>query len=292
MIYRSTTTLITHKFTIIILLLIITAGCKSSKDGDSVLVRFRDYELTLDEVNFHIPKNISGDDSARYAKLYIEQWKMEHSLMEAAKERISNIDEKIEYKVRDYRRKMIVDELHHFLIKNNPPPTVSDMEAEKYYKDNIQQFISGGNMYWYAYIKSSDPQVQQINNQIISPNVNERSALLDWCKKHAEEYKLDDRYVSAQELGYLSELVKNDLGKIIPNSSPSLFITNDEDGKIKYHLFFMRDVIKSGKYIPFGSVKKEIKKVIQIRKQTAQIEQFEANTFEQAQAAKEFKGGD
>jgi hypothetical protein len=263
------------------------SGCKWSDKQEQVIVKYRDAELTLDELRFHIPKDANPTDSARYAKLYIEQWKMEQCLIEAARSRISGLEETVEYQMRDYRRKMMVDALHRYLLENNPAPAVTDQEAERYYKDNIQQFISGGNMYWYAYIKSSNAQIQQLNNQIISPNVNERTALLEWAKKNAEEYKLDDAYTAPQELNRLSEIVKNDLSRINPNTNPSLFLTN-EDNTIKYHLFFMRDVVKPGKYIPFASVKDEIKKTITLRKQTLEIERFEANTYEQAQAAREF----
>jgi len=270
-----------------VVLLSTLSGCKWSDKDEQIIVKYRDAELTLDELRFHIPKDVNPTDSARYAKLYIEQWKMEQCLIEAAKSRVSGLEESVEYQMRDYRRKMMVDALHRYLLENNPAPAVTDQEAERYYKDNIQQFISSGNMYWYAYIKSSNAQIQQLNNQIISPNVNERTALLEWAKKNAEEYKLDDAYTAPQELNRLSEIVKNDLSRINPNTNPSLFLTN-EDNTIKYHLFFMRDVVKPGKYIPFASVKDEIKKTITLRKQTLEIERFEANTYEQAQAAKEF----
>lgn len=264
------------------------SGCRWSDKDEQVIVRYRDEALTLDELRFHIPRGVNATDSTRYAKLYIEQWKMEQCLIEAARSRVSGLDETVEYQIRDYRRKMMVDALHRHLLENNPPPTVTDQEAERYYKDNIQQFISSGSMYWYAYIKSSNVQIQQLNTQIISPNVNERTALLEWAKKNSEEYKLDDAYAAPQELNRLSEVVKNDLSHINPNTNPSLFLTN-ENNTIKYHLFFMRDVVKPGKYIPFASVKESIKKTITLRKQSLEIERFEANTYEQAQATKEFQ---
>lgn len=267
-------------------------NCTSSHD--TVVASYKDEKLTLSELREHIPRGCGEVDSTRYANLYIEEWKMEQCLVDAAFERDGDVESKIENKLKDYRRKMIISELHKYLINNNPLPTITDDEAEKYYKDNIQQFISQGNLYWYGYIRSKDPSVQNFSQKLMSPNEIEKKELLDWCKKNAIEYKLDEVYEAPHIINHLSDLVQTDLTNIAPNSPTVVLISNpNPDGnnpanKIIYHLFYMRDIVKPGKNIPFASLKNDIKRILLQKKQKDAIEQFEAGMYERAKSTGEF----
>jgi len=236
-------------FMLILIMLVLQLGC--SGDNDTVVASYKGEKLTLGEVKDHVPDGSSKADSSRYATMFIEEWKMEQCLVDAALERVGDAEARIENKMKDYRRKMIINELHNFLLANNANPTIDDDEAEKYYKDNMQQFISQGNLYWYGYIRSKDPSVQNFTQKLISPNEIERTELLQWCKQNALEYKLDEVYEAPHVINHLSELVQTDLTNINPNSPPAVLISNpnpentDNSKNIIYHLFLYERYCKN-----------------------------------------------
>ena len=72
-----------------VLLTVIRTGCTSKGEpGKDVLARYGGNQLLREEIDFFLPEQVEGEDSARYAKQYIEKWVRNQAIVEEAKKEI------------------------------------------------------------------------------------------------------------------------------------------------------------------------------------------------------------
>ena len=86
------------------------------------------------------------DDSAKLVEAYIDSWIRKQLLIQEASRKIDINEAEVERKVLDYRYSIIAYEYQNYYIKQNLDTAVSNAEIEKYYKDNIDNFILKQNI--------------------------------------------------------------------------------------------------------------------------------------------------
>ncbi len=123
-------------------------SCGSDDPDNLPVARFKSTYLSRKELKSFIPNGLSLKDSLRVSKMFIEQWIQEQALMEEAFTKVDKIDEKIQSKVEDYKRKLAILELKNSMA-TNIDTIVNEAEIKAVYDEQKASFISQETYYSY-----------------------------------------------------------------------------------------------------------------------------------------------
>ena len=130
------------------------AGCGSGEPEEDALViaRFKDKTLTSTQLDYYVPEGLAPEDSIRFANQFIDRWIREQAVMERALQDDPELIEKVNFKVEDYRAKLIMHEFHGKLVEQNKSAEVPESELRQYYEENKENFRSKEQMYSYFFL--------------------------------------------------------------------------------------------------------------------------------------------
>ena len=279
-------------------ILLFLTGCNwfGGKDVDKqVVAKYKDETLTSDMLGHHIPKNASAKDSTRYAQLYIDQWIKEMVIAEKARKVVEDLDKKIEYKVDDYRNKLILDEYRDWLLSQNADTTISEDEIRNYYDLNKRKFISPTDLYSYFYIAManiSDSDYSKATNMIGSSRLSEINQLKDWCDERlgnntVRYYKLDSSYTTETEVrniqqGFFVDLVNSKDGQVRRWSGAMT-------GQNRRYLYKRLDLVQEGEVMPLRLARAKIINILKNERKIRLIEGKEKELVADAKAGSQVK---
>lgn len=248
-----------------LLLTVLISGCGSwgdSEDETPIVVTFKDEALRQGEIQSHVPEGLSEEDSVFYADFYIEQWIREQAIADVATNRIENLEQRVEYKVRDYRRKLIVHEYTDYLIENKLDTTVSETELREYYMRERNNYLAKEDLYSYFFVVSPSEEYREIRDWLKSDEQWALDSAKAWCQKegNAETVKLDSNYANAftlneLEKGYHGNLRKVKIGQLIR-------WTGVIAGKRKRYYFKLNSIVEAGEPMPFHLVSGEMRAIL------------------------------
>lgn len=245
--------------------------------------------LTRADLNRLLPEQFdSPEDSARVAEMRIEEWQKNEVIAKKAISRLDEVEERLAPMVRDYRRKLLVEAMYQYIYENLVNNQVTQQELEAYYKKNIEQFIATETLFDVHYIKTRKEDLNNIVS-LMSTNVPQAKAeLLEWAKANAEEYILDNHFITGMEIVPMEKEIGANLSGVPPSEQVYTFVSVEQD-TVWRHLFKMRRVVGQGDYIPLDAVQEKVRRIVLSERRNAAIKEFESNAYEEARAAKEFE---
>ena len=265
-------------------LLLFWSGCGDSKPEitSKVVASYKDNKLTERMLRHYIPDGVPPKDSIRYAEQFIRQWLKEQSIMDVATKLDPTLAERIEYKVQDYRAKLIMHEYHTQLIEDSLDLEVPMKQIEAYYEANKDNFRSKENLYSYLYVVSTVSDVSEQASWMRSGEQSDFRLLKTWAEANALEFKLDTAYVGETKItqvskGYFGNLQKADIGKFIRWNGVI-------QGERRRYLFKMLDKVKSGAPLPVRLCKDKISNLIINDRKNELIERTEEKILKNARA--------
>lgn len=259
-------------------------ACVGRSADDQVVAEYRGESLTLGQLRAYLPPNLAPADSQRASQLYIQQWQTEQALADAAEKQVPDLESRIEPRVADARRKIMIDELRAYLVKDESAALITPKMIEDYYKEHIEQFIASGFLFQYRYLTSYSKDLELLKQRIVSDQEQDTRFLLQWARQNAVEFRLDDQYMEGTVLMGIQAKVKQDLTSVEAKAEPFFFETESPKGP-QYHLFYMRDIIRPGKYIPLEQVSDQIRQTLVFKRQNERIENFEQRVLQQARSS-------
>ena len=270
-----------------VMLMVVVGACRSGEVDSPVVASFERRTLTLNELRTHLPPNLKERDSIDFARHYIQEWKLEQVLMNYGEAEIDDLEEHIRYRLADARRKIIVDEVRDHITQEHLDVTLNQDQYEQFYKANITNYLANEFIFSYYYIKTASTANANLKNQILTRDNAEREQLAEWCKQNAVVYKLDADYMGPPALNAIAREVRADLSVLTPESGVQVYGSQEEQ-TMYYHIFYMADVVRPGRYIPLAAVRDEIKETLLAKRRNDVLRDFEARLFEKARAASDF----
>jgi hypothetical protein len=266
-------------FTWIGALLILLSACRGGEES-SVVASYKDTDLHLRQLEQYIPKDASEDDSTRYAKLYIDQWLKAQAIGDLAMQTIPNLQDEIEFKVEDYRQKLIMHEYSSRLIRDSLDTTIRSNDVLEYYKANTATFISPVRMYSYFYVVCRAENTGDVVEALSGTKSEDIRNLLDWAKVNALEYKLDSTYAPESVIneitkGYFGELRDAGVGRVIKWSGMI-------QGQRRRYYFKMLDKVEENGPLPVLLARDRISNILLNERKVKLIEQSEKNIVDNA----------
>lgn len=257
-----------------------SGGNRPSKD--EMIARYKNEVLLRDELDYHLPAGMLGEDSIRFAEKYIEDWLISQAVAEAAVSLINNLDQRIDFKLKNFKNHLVNHEFTEYLITRELNTLVSEEEIRNYYEKNPDKFRSKANYFSFFHIKVDNTNdYYRINAPIRSNDPDKIEELAEWAKDNALEYRLDSAFVTDAEIErvskgfYYGSIKRSRVGVVFPYSST-------EDGKVYYNYFKLLNAIKPGEMLTLELCKDRIVDIILNQRKSQLIERREKELIQQA----------
>lgn len=228
----------------------------------------------------YLPKDIAAIDSARLAKTFVKEWLKEQAVMDEALGYDKSLAEEVEYKVQDYKAKLIMHTYQNRIIEESLDKNVSNKEILAFYEANRENFISSEKLYNYFYIVTKNSDNAAAADWIRSSNPEDIVKLRDWATQNALEYKVDSAYVNEAKIefvskGYYGNLQKTEPGKLIRWNGVIR-------GEKRYYLFKMIHVVEAGQPLTLELCRNKILDLILNERKVSLIEKNEERILKNA----------
>lgn len=247
---------------------------------DGVIASYKENVLTLDMVRHYLPEGLNPGDSARISKTFIDQWLKEQAIMDEAMSYDKSLAEEVEYKVRDYKAKLIMNAYQNKIIEESLDKNVSKKEILAFYEANRDNFISSEKLYLYFYLVTANSDLAGPSDWMRSSSTSDVQKLRDWAKENALEFKIDSNYVGESTIGFVSKgyygnLQKTDPGKLIRWNGVIR-------GEKRFYLFKMIDVVEAGEPLTLQLCRNKIIDLILNERKVGLIEKNEERILKNA----------
>lgn len=230
-------------------------------DGTPVVASYNGHELTRKQLAWHMPKDVTGEDSTRLADAYIQQWLREQAICDAALSQFEGLEEEIAFMVEDDRRKHILHEYTSRLINDSLRADVGEEEILAYYRENRDKFIAREPSYSYFYISTQSTDTREVNEWMRGNDPTSLDKLVQWAQTNAIDFKLDSTFKGENELnelgkGYFGNLKKSGTGKLIR------WNTVIKGQKNIYYFFKLHAMAQPGEPKPLSLIREDIRAII------------------------------
>lgn len=270
------------QFLLCIIILASTVSCGRKKTGDLVPVaKVGDKYLYLSDIQQIFPKNVSKEDSIELAKAYITTWVKNQLLVNKAELNLTSEQQDIQNQLDAYRSSLLIHKYEEQMITDKLDTIVSDDEIEKYYNQNISNFVLENNLVKALFIKISKtaPKIEDVKKWYKSDLSEDIRKLDSYCYNYAQKYDyFHDNLVSF-------DLIKNELPGNIENEDE--FVKNnkyiEQEDSTFYYLVYLKEHISRGSVSPFDFVKLKIKDIILNKRKMKFLNDLEAKIYNDAQ---------
>jgi hypothetical protein len=265
-------------------LVVSIAGCGGGNmTGNSgAVASFKDKSLTLDMLNHYLPQGVSPKDSARFSDAFVKQWLKEQAVMDEALSYDAQLAQEVEYKVQDYKAKLIMNSYQNRIIEESLDKNVSKKEVLAFYEANKQNFISTERLYNYFYIVTSRSDNAQVGDWMRSSKPSDIVKMQEWAAENALESKVDSTYATEAKIeivskGYYGNLQKTAPGKLIRWNGVIR-------GEKRYYMFKMIDIVEPGAPLAIELCRDKIIDLILNERKVSLIEKNEERILKNARS--------
>jgi hypothetical protein len=265
------------------------AGCggKEAVNEKDLVASYKDKHLTMEMLKHYMPAEVSEKDSARLADAFVKQWLKEQAVMDEALSYDQGLAQEVEYKVRDYKAKLIMHTYQQRIIEESLDKNVSNKEVIAFYEANKDNFVSRETLYNYFYIVTRNSSLNNAADWMRNGSTNDIQQLKEWAAENALESKLDSTYVGEAKIdivskGYYGNLQKTDPGKLIRWNGVI-------KGEKRFYLFKMIDVVREGEPLAVSLCKDKILDLILNERKVSLIEKNEERILKNARTNNSIK---
>jgi hypothetical protein len=261
---------------------------KEANSDREPVARVNSAYLYKDELAGIVGVGATKEDSVSRAEAYVNSWIRKQLLIQEATRKIDINEAEVERKILDYRYSLIAYEYQTFYVKQNLDTAVMASEIEKYYKENIDNFILKQNIVRATFIKvpKTAPRTNKIKDLIYSDKEKDKTELKSYCLSFSTAYHLADSTWMV-----FDELVKNSPLTEIPNKIQFLkakpyYETSDDN-----YLYFLKVVEYriSDNISPLEFVKDDIRNIILNKRKVELAKELEDEVYNHAISENEFE---
>ena len=244
--------------------------------------------LYKDELIGIVAPGTPPEDSAKLVEAYITSWIRKQLLIQEASRKIDINEAEVERKVLDYRFSIIAYEYQNFYVNKNLDAVVSNAEIEKYYKDNVDNFILKQNIVQATFVKvpQNAPRTNKIKELIYSSREKEENELKSYCLSFSAAYHISDSTWMV-----FDELVKNSPLAEIPNKIQFLKTNPYYETSDNNFLYFLKvdNYRISDNVSPLEFVRDDIRNIILNKRKVDLAKKLEDEVYKEAQNDDDFE---
>lgn len=254
----------------------------SGADGErEPVARANNSYLYRDELVDIVAPGTPSEDSAKIVEAYINNWIRKQLLIQEAARKIDINEAEVERKILDYRYSIIAYEYQNYYVDKHLDTVISNEEIQKYYNDNVDNFILKQNIVQATFVKVpvNAPRTNKIKELIYSHRNNEQSDLKSYCLSFAAAYHISDSTWMV-----FDELVKNSPLAEIPNKIQFLKTNPYYETSDNNFLYFLKvDSYRiSDNVSPLEFVRDDIRNIILNKRKVELAKRLEDEVYNEA----------
>ncbi len=123
------------------LALILSCSTEETESNEKVIASVNNVNLTEAELLYHLPEGLSPEDSLQFVETYTEQWIQEQVVYQKAIEVLPEKSQNVDYQLEDYKRSLLMYTYEQYYIQDRLDTVVPMAEIQKYYDENLEDFI-------------------------------------------------------------------------------------------------------------------------------------------------------
>lgn len=190
-------------------------GEKVAQVGSAVL-----YKSDVEKI---VPREVSGEDSIKLVRQYVDSWAMKQLMLLKAEEMLPKEDKDVDRELEDYRMQLLIFRYENRFVEEKLDTLISESEMREYYQSHPESFITKNGIVKARLIKlhNSSPNLQVIRKLSGKNNAGNMEELEALAFNSAYKYStynntwIDLQFVSREigcDLQDLQErLAKNDI---------------------------------------------------------------------------------
>lgn len=273
-----------HTRVLYILALMMLVSCSWIRD-DKVVARVGRDRLYMSAVQDHIPDGVSREDSAAFARQYIESWAIDRIFESVAKERIG-ADPQIEEEIKNYRLSLLKYRYEQDYLSRELSPEISREDIVQYYESHKEQFNLTHPIVKARFLDvMEDAPYREFMVRRISTTSESELALLDSIAR-MEAIKFYDSSGEWMDARVLAREFGMDFADLYPRAKGKLVtVANTQSGEERMAYFF--DVIMSGT-APLDYCESEVRDILMSVRKRELIRKLEQSLLEEAVENKRF----
>ena len=223
-----------------LLIILFISACKffdGHTTNDKIpLARVDNNYLYIEDIIFSSLQN----DSSLIIKKQTDQWIRNQLLLKSAYENVININN-VENQVLQYKNNLILFEYEKIMYQNNIEFLVSDEELNKYYENNIKDFLLSFDLVkaLYAKIPVDAPDIISFRKRIKEYPDSDINEIRSYCFQFAEKSFLEDTIWVK-----LDDIILNNPLLLINDKSQFLKKNTYVENVDENHYFFLKIVDK------------------------------------------------
>jgi len=266
---------------LIISIIILASGCKSSKDDplDEPIVKVGDKMLTKHELYDNIPDGISKNDSIIFAQDFMNRWIRSELMLRKAELNLSPEEKDVTKLLEEYRRSLLVNQYQQKMLQQKYTPMITDREIKAYYEKMIDNFILNENIIKgvFIIIPRSAPNIKDIRKWYKSDKEEDIVNMEAYCFQNAKKYD-----VFLEEWKPFSA-INHQLPE--PVRTPDRFLRYNKSyeaaDSVNYYFLSIRDYKLVHDTAPPEYVKNRIKAILLNKKRINFINKLESDLYDE-----------
>ena len=244
--------------------------------------------LYKDELAGIVPPKVDKADSTARVEAYIDSWVRKQLLIKEATEKIDINEAEVQRKILDYRYSIIAYEYQTYYIKEHLDTAINPGEIEKYYKENIDNFILKQNIIRATFLKvpKNAPQIKRVKELIFAKTDEGKADLKAFCLSFSSAYHISD-----STWMIFDELVRNSPIVEIPNKVQFLKTSPYYETEDDTYLYFLKvdEYRISDNVSPLEFVRDEISNIILNKRKVELAKKLEDEVYNNALEQNDFE---
>ena len=279
-----------NKIIIYILLLIGVLSCDFFKKTDDrvPIARVNDSYLYYDDIKDLVSEGTPKDDSTNVVQNFINRWATQQLFVDGAKINLSETQQaEFDKLVDQYKNDLYTKAYLEALVNSNMNTTVSNEEAQNYYKDNKEIFRLNEELLKFRYIH-------------VDANMNNFSTVEQKFKRYTSKDKKDLEAMSIQFKSYslndtiwikVSQVI-NKISAVTPENKDQLLKKSNFvqlKDSLGVYLMQINDVLLRNETAPLEYVKPVIDQIVINKRKLERIRELEKDITKDAIKNKQFE---
>jgi hypothetical protein len=244
--------------------------------------------LYKDELAGIVPPKVEKEDSTVRVEAYIDSWVRKQLLIQEATKKIDINEAEVERKILDYRYSIIAYEYQTLYIKDHLDTAINSDEIDKYYKENIDNFVLKQNIIRATYLKvpKNAPQIKRIKELIFARSDQGKADLKSFCLSFSAAYHITD-----STWMIFDELVRNSPIAEIPNKVQFLKTNPYYETEDDNYLYYLKvdEYRISDNVSPLEFVRDEISNIILNKRKVELAKKLEDEVYNNALEQNDFE---
>jgi hypothetical protein len=278
-----------EQFILLLGMSFVLVSCQNASDsGEEILATVGPNTLKRKDLSRYLPEIWENEeDSLRATKQFIEQWISEQVMTDQALGEIDGLEGKIEFKVKDYRNRLILNEYYQYLIQTRLDTVIDSANFSSYFSKHPEKYKAEEPYYQIIYLGTHvlniQKPVQFLANKPEEMNLNN---LKLWCMENAFLHQTDTSvWLNGRDLDDLKISLRyyGNFKDLRPGHYPIVWTEKYSDKPAQF-IVRMNQVISSGDALPPSMIFESVKQGI-INERTRSI--LEAEKIRLVREAKE-----